>query len=602
MRTRKLLATTTVAIAMLCGVVASAPTPADAAGVTTHGWMAVAAIPKVPDPALRALLEAHEHQVRAGAMFPDAGYAPGRTFGEEAHWQRFVDAYTARILARTDCGDMTDPNGPCADMIAHVMGVAAHGMGDEVWDWLFEPYSPDLGEYYTPADQPAFNNSGAESQMDVVAIGVHEIPRPIIPDLPSTSLLIDAFDDAGLSGVTEQEFALQGLGELLWDVESSWVPLHLANIEAAMPWMSSNLVTAPGGVDFASTAIAGYWETIWGRLLGDQPATRVSITHPAPGQTDLPATGWDRASFQPGTSPGRGGAVTRITAVLTHSLPYRVPGGANVSNQLPAGTMTVTDRSTGEPVAIKSGYPRIVPYTADPGEHLVDVQPAANLDPCRWYDIDLGVAVPMIDATGEPVTPYSWSFRTECGARTVTGSVTDGGDPVEGAWVLAYRPADGYAPTAIGVTGADGNYVIADLPTDASYRLGVLVPGAPNLIAPIASGVEVGDDPVDLDFAMQQKQSIDGRVLDTAGDPADGVTVALLGPGDTWIPSHRTTTAADGTFSFAGLPPTTYQVAYRTGTDPWWFHPGDRDRRGAEPVDVTSAGATLELTLPGTDE
>ena len=460
-----------VAVAVVCGVLAVAPSPSSAAGVSTHGWMAVSAIPEVTDPDLRALLEAHEHQVRAGGMFPDAGYVPGNTFGEEAHWQRFVEAYIDQILARDDCGDLTDPAGPCADMVAHLMGMAGHGMGDEVWDWLFEPYGPDLDEYFTHPDNTAFNEGGAESQMDVVALGVHGVPRPTIPDLPSIPALIAAFDQAGLSGVEPREFALLGLGEAVWDVERQWVDTYLADIQAAMPWMSANMVTAPGGVDFAATAIAGYWESLWGRLLGDRPPTRVSITYPAPGQTDVPATGWERDSFQPGSSRGRGGARQRITAVLTSTPTYRVPGGDPVQNELADGTMTITDRLTGQEVPVKAGFPRLVPYGADAGEHLIDVQPASDLGPCRWFDVAVGVRTPLLDRDGTTITPHRWSFRTECTGNAITGTVVGpDGEAVAGAWVLAYRPTDGFAPTAIGVTGTDGAYAIPDLPAERLRR------------------------------------------------------------------------------------------------------------------------------------
>ena len=47
---------------------------AHAAGFVTHAWMALEAIDRVQPPALRALLDAHRDQVRAGAEFPDGGY------------------------------------------------------------------------------------------------------------------------------------------------------------------------------------------------------------------------------------------------------------------------------------------------------------------------------------------------------------------------------------------------------------------------------------------------------------------------------------------------------------------------------------------------
>src|SRR5690606_18402889 len=127
-------------------------------GIVTHAWMAEEAVASVQDPALAALLRAQRDQLLAGAAFPDGGYAtrdagvPGGDFGEEAHWARCHDAYTDVLRARTDCGDLADPGGPCAAAVAHLMGVAAHGVGDEVWDWLFEPQATDHGELWIPPE------------------------------------------------------------------------------------------------------------------------------------------------------------------------------------------------------------------------------------------------------------------------------------------------------------------------------------------------------------------------------------------------------------------------------------------------------------------
>ena len=148
----------------------------------------------------------------------------------------------------------------------------------------------------------------------------------------------------------------------------------------------------------------------------------MSITYPAPGQTGVPATGWDRDSFQPGSDHGRGGARNRIVAVLTSARPYTgASGGIPVSDELPAGSMTITNESTGEQVPLKSSYPRSVPYGSDAGEHVIDTQPADNLTACTWYRVDVSSQTPVLDARGSIVTPYSWQFQTECDE---TGSTT----------------------------------------------------------------------------------------------------------------------------------------------------------------------------------
>ena len=72
--------------------------------------------------------------------------------------------------------------------------------------------------------------------------------------------------------------------------------------------------------------------------------------------------------------------------------------------------MVLRDARTGDVVPAIAGYPKIVPYTPDAGEHLVDIQPAADLLPCRWYRVEITDA--LKDARGESVHPYAWRFRT----------------------------------------------------------------------------------------------------------------------------------------------------------------------------------------------
>ena len=46
-----------------------------------------------------------------------------------------------------------------------LFGAAGHGMGDEVWDWLFEPNGPGFGEQYIPPEwAPVVGPGGLEAQ------------------------------------------------------------------------------------------------------------------------------------------------------------------------------------------------------------------------------------------------------------------------------------------------------------------------------------------------------------------------------------------------------------------------------------------------------
>jgi len=390
---------------------------AEASGIITHSWMARQAVPYVADPDLRAVLLAHLDQIEGGAHFPDSGYAARNLgyvdYGEESHWARFSTAYADQIRDLPNCGDLTAPNGPCAERIAHLMGAVAHGIGDEVWDWLFEPNAVDRQErYIPPAIASQFSRDGLELQMDMIAIGDYgRRTTPVIPNWPAVNRLLQVYDAIDRSDVDADDLQIGYTGiSVARNADLVLTERYHDLITANMPWTSAHVVTAPGGIQFAARAIAAVWENLWGRMLGAQPDTAVGMTYPAPGQVNVPTTGWDRAQFVPGSRADGGGARTRIAAVLSSALPW-VGSPAGPPAPLPAAAMTLTKVDGDVPVPIRSGYPRAVPYGPDAGEHTVGLQPDGNLEPCTEYRVDVTAA--LLDAEGRPVVPSSWTFTTD---------------------------------------------------------------------------------------------------------------------------------------------------------------------------------------------
>jgi hypothetical protein len=421
-----------VSATVVAGVIALGAGDAQGAGIITHAWMGTDAIEHVADADLRALLTAHVDQVRAGAQFPDGGYAtralgtPGGDYGEEAHWQRFVDAYTAQIRNDPACGDLTDPDGPCAPVIAHLMGVAAHGMGDEVWDWLFEPNAPAFGESYLPADfTPFVGPGGIELQMDLVAVMRHGRPTGPTPPIPDATKIKAAFDAVGRADISADAFPVgENFLGIERNAEAFWAPRHIDTLERAMPWSASHMTSAAGGVDFGARAVAGYYESIWADLQGAPIRTRVAAAAPSPGRQNVPATGWT-ANASPGSNPGNSSGLTRIAVALSSALPHNALADQGpVPSTLPADALRLRDTVTGALVPARSGYPRIVPYNPEAGEHMAAFQPAADLQPCRWYRVEVTRA--LVDARRRPVEPTSWRFRTSgcTQGRPVRGTVT----------------------------------------------------------------------------------------------------------------------------------------------------------------------------------
>jgi hypothetical protein len=405
----------------------------------------------LPGSASHALLDAHRDQVRAGAEFPDGGYGtralgtPGGDYGEEAHWQRFVDAYVDEIRNDPTCGDLRNPTGPCAAMVAHAFGAAGHGMGDEVWDWLFEPNGPAFGEQYIPPEwAPVVGPGGLEARLDVEVIGRHQRPTGPTPPIPELARVEAAFTSLGRGDISIDALTV---GDSYLDiergVEASWVGAHLTALERAMPWTTAHVTSSAGGVDFAARAIAGYYDGLWARVLGVPQPTRVSAVAPAPGLARVPATGWT-GTYSPGSNDGNTGGLTRIAAALTSALPFNAKaGGGSVPAELPAGSFRLRVAATGALVPAKPGYPRIVPYNPEAGEHVVAFQPATDLAPCTRYRAEVTAA--LVDADHRPVVPYSWTFTTSgCrGGRhaAVRGTLTC----TSSAWIVSNATGAGAA-------------------------------------------------------------------------------------------------------------------------------------------------------------
>lgn len=407
---------------LLCLVVVlAAAAPAQGAGMTTHAHMAEAAVGYVQTPALSELLRAQGDAVLAGAAYPDGGYAsssfPGGNYGEESHWQRFVDAYLARLRGRGDCTPLTAPDGPCAKQVAHMLGVAAHGMGDELWDWLFEPAMADHGESPThpvfTTGLPGFAELGnvtpfnlintSEYVMDVIALIDGGRLAKLGTSPPPFEDLLAAYAAVGRGDVTREGItAGNSLAIAAQTGERPGLPAEYLRVKTTMPWSSANMFGAPGGVFFSGRAIAAYYESLWHRLATGTPAPlRVANVNPAHGATGVTTDFQGRVQTSPG--PNGGGAGKRIVAAFSSAIrPETVT----------AETFRLYDED-GESVAPMTGWPRMGPYGPEAGEHTLMFYPAQDLRPCTSYTAELTPGIR--DWTGQKLDkPSRWSFETAC--------------------------------------------------------------------------------------------------------------------------------------------------------------------------------------------
>ena len=108
---------------------------AHANGQGSHLWISQQAVGLLPAGELRDLLsdEALQPILMNGSMFPDGGYAAADDYGEMAHWEPFQDTYLAWIRQQFS-PPWTDE---ARQHMAFYLGMASHGMADQVYDSLF---------------------------------------------------------------------------------------------------------------------------------------------------------------------------------------------------------------------------------------------------------------------------------------------------------------------------------------------------------------------------------------------------------------------------------------------------------------------------------
>jgi hypothetical protein len=394
------------------------PATAAASGVTTHAFMAEAAIPFVGDPQLRALLEANADAVVTGAHYPDGGYAvssfPGGNYGEVSHWERFVNAYATVLRDREDCGDVTDPRGPCASSVAFLMGIAGHGIGDERWDWLFEPKMADLGEspvhplYRSDAPgaaelasvPPGSLINTPEFAMDNIALVEHDRLRRLPATPPPIDDLLAAYERRGNAEGVTRDGILAGQAAIIAAAagERMGVAAEYLRVRTTMPQVSAQYLTGTGGVLDVAQAAAPYYEAVWAKVRGAVPVPRVTGPIPAPGSEGVPIV-WHPVRDSPG--PNGGGSETRILASLTTQL----------------DTSTITAEAfrllgpDGEELEQEPGFPKPGPYGGGDGNHTLMAWPKDDLQPCTTYGAEITRA--LRDHAGTPIErPFRWTFRT----------------------------------------------------------------------------------------------------------------------------------------------------------------------------------------------
>ncbi|MCK6522309.1 zinc dependent phospholipase C family protein [Myxococcota bacterium] len=252
---------------MLFGLLlVSLSAPASANGQTTHSWISMHALDHLPPGELRDLLtrEDLEPYLLNGTMFPDGGYAVGDDYGERAHWEPFQSAYLRWIRDHHDAP--YDDEG--AQHVAFLMGLASHGLADQVFDAMYMERSKTHDAAYGWAEGESMDE--ATDVIYALLVGPREPPEEWFPGELFVTLYAETqgytVDEQTMSeGMFWLSVAIAGVGALSEQEEM------VAEYERQFPWASAYLTDPliPGSPPCEGALVAQYWQVLWARLQGE---------------------------------------------------------------------------------------------------------------------------------------------------------------------------------------------------------------------------------------------------------------------------------------------------------------------------------------------
>lgn len=250
--------------------------PALANGQTSHLWITEAALEKLPEGDLRDLLTREDLRpwLRNGTMFPDGGYAVGDDYGEMAHWEPFQDLYLDWIRD-TYAPPWSDE---AAQHIAFLMGLASHGMADQVYDALYL-------EEGRIEDSASDWDASPDEAADVVfasLTGPQDIPDDVVPYDLLAELFASEGHEVSVQTIEQGQSLLRVAVTLVGEMgqHDSAVEMYTAQF----PWVTGHQLDPleHGNPPDEATVIALYWQVIWERLQGEDWMTDpVIATFPA---------------------------------------------------------------------------------------------------------------------------------------------------------------------------------------------------------------------------------------------------------------------------------------------------------------------------------
>ncbi len=372
-------------VALLLLVPLLIPVDAVAHGIWGHVHVTGWAIENLPEGELQEFFSEPEvmHAALFGAAFTDSGYWPqggelaqrSRAYSEHTHWEPFIQDFVAWIV-------QNDPppwdSLASRQRVAFLMGVASHGLQDEIFDSLF---------LYQIQHHDGAGQEEADPGTDgFLALDGHIRFQPTSAFLPYETLL-ELYEGLG-AGVDRDTIERSvRVMELVYLDHANGLGVARTlgeQYKDVIPWARAHYLDpdVPGSLVAEVEPTGRYMEAIWGRLHGRTAgADPVVFAYPATPR---------RLRSHDASLPD-----SWVTFIFAAGVRYD------------AAVPTWVDRED-EPVMFA---PRNTRWGGT-WPRLIRLLPEANLEPGGWYTAGLGEGVELID--GSEAVAFSHEFQVAC--------------------------------------------------------------------------------------------------------------------------------------------------------------------------------------------
>ncbi|MFH1468028.1 MAG: zinc dependent phospholipase C family protein [Pseudomonadota bacterium] len=361
-------------LALLCAGVALAN------GDLSHLWITARAVDRLPAGELRDLVAdpAYADMLENGSIFPDGGYAVNDGYGEAAHWEPFQRRYAAWIRATHGPPPYT---GEAAEHAAFLLGMASHGMADQVFDALYM----ERARYEDAASD--WENDSMDEATDAAfaaSVGPQDYGALWVPEELMAQLMAEAGHEVEADTIHLGQVLVRVAAQWAWNAGSQ--PEVLADYQRRFPWATGHQldVTVRGTPLDEADAVARYWQVLW-RALEDPAEDVGEVLWAWPGEgAVIPATAADNPQ-------------SRLAVVFSRGL---------LDPELEETDIAVTDEG-GQPISVE---PRLF-YGDD--SHVLLLAPTDGWPPPQVCTLRLPGALPFSDpATLPDEAPFTRSFRS----------------------------------------------------------------------------------------------------------------------------------------------------------------------------------------------